>query len=292
MKATVKSGPVLQMDETSVRVMSGIKMKKEEKAVLKPEERKPDIHKGWMWVARGGPPGKKVVWYAYHASRGGAYVKEFLEGYKGYLQTDGWDSYDSALRGNPDIIHVGCFAHARRKFFEAFKASESSKSASEGIKHIRRLYELEDKLRSENHSGEEFARKRKEGASAILEQFKAWLLKRSDGLLPSGLLGAAIQYSLNQWSKMAAYLESPYLTPDNNACENAIRPFVIGRKNWLMSGSPQGAKSSCGIYSLIETAKQNNIVPFYYLMALFEKAPFAASTEDWEKLLPWNIFKD
>jgi transposase len=196
------------------------------------------------------------------------------------------------VKGNPEIIHVGCFAHARRKFFEASKASKNSKSAEEGIKYIRRLYALEDELRSEELSEEEFVKKRKEGAESILEQFKSWLLKRSEELPPSGLLGTAVHYSLKQWNKMAAYLESFYLTPDNNACENAIRPFVIGRKNWLMSGSPQGAKSSCGIYSLIETAKQNGVVPFYYLMALFEKTPFAASAEDWEKLLPWNIFKD
>jgi transposase len=80
------------------------------------------------------------------------------------------------------------------------------------------------------------------------------------------------------------------LTPDNNACENAIRPFVLGRKNWLFCKSPEGAESSCGIYSLIETAKQNDIVPAYYLTALFEKAPLASSPAGWQKLLPWNIF--
>ena len=86
------------------------------------------------------------------------------------------------------------------------------------------------------------------------------------------------------------YLESPYLTPDNNAAENAIRPFVLGRKNWLFNKSPAGAKSSCGMFSLIQTAKQNGLVPWQYLNALFEKAPYATSTEDWQKLLPWNIF--
>jgi transposase len=89
---------------------------------------------------------------------------------------------------------------------------------------------------------------------------------------------------------MVAYLESYHLTPDNNACENAIRPFVLGRKNWLFNKSPQGAESSCGMFSLIETAKQNGLVPLHYLTALFEKAPFASSAEDWEKLLPWYIF--
>jgi transposase len=103
------------------------------------------------------------------------------------------------------------------------------------------------------------------------------------------LLGKAIHYSLAQWDKMTSYLESPYLTPDNNACENAIRPFVLGRKNWLFSQSPEGADSSCGMFTLIETAKQNGLIPFNYLMSLFEKAPLAVSSDDWEKLLPWNI---
>ena len=115
-------------------------------------------------------------------------------------------------------------------------------------------------------------------------------MKRNDEVLPSSQLGKAIHYSLAQWDKMVKYLESPYLTPDNNACENAIRPFVLGRKNWLFCQSPEGAKSSCGIYSLIETAKQNGLIPAHYLTALFEKAPLASTAEDWEKLLPWNIF--
>jgi transposase len=103
-------------------------------------------------------------------------------------------------------------------------------------------------------------------------------------------LGKAIAYSLNQWDKLVRYLESPYLTPDNNACENGIRPFVLGRKNWLFNKSPKGAESSCGMYSLIQTAKENGLVPMEYLNALFEKAPFASAPDDWVKLLPWNIF--
>jgi len=190
----------------------------------------------------------------------------------------------------PSIIHVGCFAHARRKFFEASKLTTKSQSAEEGIKHIRKLYQLEDELRSKNLDDEKFLVERRTRAQPILDQFKSWLFKRKDEVLPSTQLGKAIHYSLAQWDKMTAYLDSPYLTPDNNACENAIRPFVLGRKNWLFCQSPDGAKSSCGIYSLIGTAKQSNVLPFHYLHALFEKAPYASSKEDWLKLLPWNIF--
>jgi transposase len=277
LKETVKEGPVLQMDETTVQVMG--------------EEDRSDTSKSYMWLSRGGPPDKKVLWYEYHPTRAASYAKEFLKGYSGYLQTDGYEGYDSAVKDMPDIIHVGCFAHARRKFFEAAKIAKKPQSAQEGIKHIGKLYALEDELRSRNLPLETFLAERKKGAAPILEKFKAWLLKRKDDVPPSVLLGKAIHYSLAQWDKMAAYLESPYLTPDNNACENGIRPFVLGRKNWIFNKSPDGAESSCGMYTLIETAKLNGLVPFDYLMALFEKAPFAASPEDWEKLLPWNIFK-
>ena len=109
--------------------------------------------------------------------------------------------------------------------------------------------------------------------------------------MPSAPLGRAVAYTLNQWDKLVRYLESPYLTPDNNASENAIRPFVLGRKNWLFNKSPKGAESSCGMYSLIETAKQNGIEPLLYLRTLFEKAPYASSSENWDNLLPWNISK-
>ena len=287
MKEDVKSGPVMQMDETGVRVMSGVKNSPE-----KSEGAKADIHGGWMWLARGGPLEGKVIWFEYHESRAGKHAKEFLEGYSGYLQTDGFGGYDCAVKDRPDIIQVGCFAHARRKFFEASKASNVNKSAEEGIKHIRKLYDIENKYRKEKLAEDKFLQQRKEAALPVLEEFKAWLLERVDEVSPTTLMGKAIQYSLNQWDKMSRYLESPHLTPDNNACENAIRPFVLGRKNWMFCGSPEGAKSSCALYSLIETARQSHISPALYLRILFEKAPYASTPQDWKKLLPWNILKD
>ena len=274
MKNIVKSGPVIRMDETTVQVMG--------------EEGRSDIQKSYMWLARGGPPDKTVVLYEYHPTRNSCHPKEFLKGYSGFLQTDGYEGYDAAVRELssaaqlPGIIHVGCFAHARRKFFEAFNSKEKPLSAQEGIKYIRKLYELEDRLRKENMEESDFLAERKKQAESILTAFKAWLNKRANEVLPSTLLGKAVAYTLKQWYKLVAYLESPYLTPDNNACENAIRPFVLGRKNWLFNKSPAGAESSCGIYSLIETAKQNGIEPLKYLRALFEKTPFANSHEDWE----------
>ena len=255
------------------------------------EEGRIDIQKSYMWLARGGPPDKTVVFYEYHPTRSAYHARDFLEGYKGFLQTDGYEGYDAAVRELPGIIHVGCFAHARRKFFEAGKATKKPQSAEEGIKHIRKLYELEDCLRKEGLSEDDFLAERKKQAEPILSTFRVWLQKRANEVLPSAQLGKAVAYTLKQWDKLVAYLESPYLTPDNNASENAIRPFVLGRKNWLFNKSPAGAESSCGMFSLIETAKQNGLEPLLYLRTLFEKAPHAATAEDWEKLLPWNIFK-
>jgi transposase len=276
MKKMLKTGPVMQMDETTVQVMG--------------EEGRSDTRKSYMWLARGGPPGKPVIVYEYHPTRSAIPAKAFLKDFSGYVQTDGYEGYDAALEGRNDIIHAGCFAHARRKFFEASKTSKKPGSAEEGLNYISRLYLLESSLRARGLGADIFLEERKEGAEPILAAFKTWLEKRAGEVPPGLLLGKAIHYTLNQWDKLVAYPGSPYLTPDNNACENAIRPFVLGRKNWLFNKSPEGAESSCGMYSLIETARQNGLDPLEYLRTLFERCPLAKTSGDWEKLLPWNIF--
>ena len=134
LKETAKSGPAMQMDETEVQVMG--------------EEGRSDFQKSYMWLARGGPPAKRVIWFEYHPTRAAYNAMEFLQGYSGYLQTDGYDGYDCAAKGLPGIIQAGCFAHARRKFFEAAKINKKPQSAEEGMKYIRRLYQLENALRS------------------------------------------------------------------------------------------------------------------------------------------------
>jgi len=295
---TLKSGPVMQMDETVVQVMGEITINKKGE-----EEKRSDTAESRMWLARGGPPGKTVVLYQYRQTRAAEHAKEILEGYSGYLQTDGYIGYDSALKDNNDIIHVGCWAHTRRKIFEAVKVSARAATAKEGIQYIKKLYVIESQLRQkykqdEKDSEEQAAQKRelflserKEQVVPVFNEFKEWLTKLKDEVPPKTLLGEAVGYSLNQWDKLIRYIESPYLTLDTNAAESAIRPFAVGRKNWMFAQSPAGADSSCGMYTLIQTAKQNGYAPFQYLKTLFEKAPYATSTEDWKKLLPWNILK-
>ncbi len=150
------------MDETEVQVIG--------------EENRSDIQKSRMWLARGGPPGKKVIWYEYHPTRVAYNAKAFLEGYSGYLQTDGYDGYDSAVKDMPGIVHVGCMAHVRRHFFEAEKIGGQGKTAGEALEYIRKLYRIERELREEKNnckqSDEEFLIKRKKQAEPVLNDFK------------------------------------------------------------------------------------------------------------------------
>ena len=274
-KEHIRSGPVINMDETPVQVLN--------------EPDRKNMQKSYMWLMRGGPSEKPALLYSYRETRGSKHITELLEGFEGYLQTDGYEAYETALKSNDKVIHVGCMAHARRKFDEAAKVSKKPGSAQEALKFIRRLYQIEAELRVQNLDADEFLKMRKEKAQSTLNDFKAWLEKRAMQVPPSLLLGKAISYTLNEWSELIRYLDSPYLTPDNNASENAIRPFVLGRKNWLFSGSPSGAESSCAMYSLIETAKQNGRNPNDYLLSVFEKAPLVKSSEEWKNLLPWNM---
>jgi transposase len=122
-----------------------------------------------------------------------------------------------------------------------------------------------------------------------LGKFRKYLDKRIGEVPSETLLGKAVSYTVNQWDKLTAYLECAELTPDNNISENAIRPFVVGRKNWLFYKSPVGAETACILYSVIETAKLNGLTPIKYLKRLFERIPYAVSPDDWTALLPWNI---
>ena len=275
-KSHLLSGNVVNMDETTVQVLG--------------EEGKANTSKSYMWLARGGSPGKPVVHYEYHHSRGSDYVKDFLSGFKGYLQTDGYVGYETALKDRTDIIRVGCMAHVRRKFFEAAKSSKKAGSAQEAVSKIQKFYRIERELRAEEElSPEGFLEKRKVLIGPVADDFKSWLEQKALTQRPTSNLGKAISYALSQWPNVIRYLDHPDLTPDNNDAENAIRPFVLGRKNWLFSGSPEGARSSCFMFSRIETARQNGLNPYGYLNFVFSNAPEIHKSGSWDELLPWNI---
>ena len=133
---------------------------------------------------------------------------------------------------------------------------------------------------------QEFAAARRRLVEPILVDFRAWLERRASQVPPETLLGKAVGYALTQWPKLIRYLEHPAMTPDTNACENAIRPFVVGRKNWLFSGSPRGAAASATLFSIIETAKANGHEPYWYLRKLFEELPAARTEAELLSLAP------
>lgn len=273
----IRSGPLINIDETTVQVID--------------EPGRAASTKSYMWVCRGGAPDSPVLMYHYAPSRSGDVARALLEGYSGVVQSDGYSGYDF-LDHIPEISHGGCLAHARRKFTDAQKAR--GKNAKPGsidvaLSYIRKIYAVESEAKRKGISGAKLLRLREEKAKPIFDDFFKWLSKKSLQVVPKSLLGKAVNYTLNQWSRLVVYLEHPMMTPDNNLAENAIRPFVIGRKNWLFAGTPDGAKASADIYSLIETAKANNLEPYRYLRFLFEKLPFAECGNDLRVLLPMNL---
>ncbi len=277
----IRSGPLINIDETTVQVLQ--------------EPGRPATSKSYMWVFRGGPEDKPSLMYQYHPTRAGDVAVRFLGGFKGYVQTDGYSGYDF-LDGHPDYIHVGCWAHARRKFMDVIKAAPKPKngnsesgSADVALHYIRKLYAIEKLAQKEELSPEDLCSEREQRAKPVLDDFKQWLDHKSGQTPPKGLLGKAVSYALRQWPRLIRYIEDSCITPDNNLAENAIRPFVVGRKNWLFSGNPRGAKASAALYSLIETAKANGLEPYSYLRFLFENLPSADSTSEYKALLPQYV---
>jgi len=267
---------IVQMDETRIQV-------------LKERTRAPSSH-SYIWVQRGGPPHQPIVLFSYDPSRGQAVAKELLAGFSGFLQTDGLEVYAAVAAANADIRLIGCFAHARRKFDEALKAQGKkarSGKAQMGLAFIQRLYAVEKSLK--DLTPEERAQARVRLASPILDDLQTWLEKSLAEVPPSTLTGKALAYLHGQWSKLVGYLDDGRLAIDNNACERAIRPFVIGRRNWLFSDTPNGAHASANLYSIIETAKANGHEPYRYLRFLFTELPKASSPEQIATLLPFNV---
>jgi len=270
----IRSGPLVNADETPVQVLK--------------EPGKADSTKSYMWIFRGGDPDHPSLVFKYHPSRSGRVPQEYLSGFTGYLQCDGYNGYD-ALGRQPGVTLVGCWAHARRKFDKVIKARGNPKkrgSAEEAMAYIRRLYGIEKQAREQELHPAQIRDLRQREAKPVLDEFKIWLDAKLPLTPPKGLLGKAIRYTLNNWKRLVRYLEDGRLRPDNNLAENAIRPFVVGRKNWLFAGSPKGAEASALFYSLIETAKANGLKPYQYLRYLFERLPMAETQEDYKKLLP------
>ena len=276
MDRAIREGPIVNIDETTVQVLK--------------EPGRADSLKSYMWIFRGGDPERPVLRYQYHPTRAGSVPLTYLAGFRGFVQTDGYNGYD-ALGRKPGIVMVGCWAHARRKFHDVLQAAgtqlaKKQLAAEQALEFIGRLYRIEKEARLKELSVPEHHEFRQQQASPVLDEFKSWLEEKSPLTPPGGLLGKAIGYALNQWPRLITYLQDSRLRPDNNLVENAIRPFVVGRKNWLFSGHPRGAEASAFLYSLIETAKANGLKPYAYLRHLFDQLPLAKTEEDYRNLLP------
>jgi hypothetical protein len=267
---------VVQMDETTVQVLK--------------EKGKTAASKSYMWVQRGGPPDKSVILFDYDPSRSGKVPQVLLADYKGWLQTDGYDGY-LAIGSSVDVEHIGCWAHARRKFVEAATAAGKKKKskATQAVSLIGKLYAIEKRIRGSD-ANHRFAVRQKE-VPPIFAKIQEWMSDLAPRVLPSSATGRALAYLHGQWSRLTRYIEDGRLEIDNNLAENAIRPFVVGRKNWLFSNSVAGAKASANLYGLIETAKANGLEPYAYLRHVFETIPAAQTVDDFDALLPWNSKK-
>ena len=269
---------ILQMDETTVQVLK--------------ESGRRAQSKSYLWLQRGGPPEHPVVLYHYDPGRGAGVATRLLDGFKGYLQTDGYDGYNAVVASN-HLIHVGCMAHARRRFHDAVKAQGRNKTrgkAHRGLALIQKLYRIEKQAR--NLTPEKRQAYRDRHARPILDEMRSWLDQAVGQLPPMSATGKALHYLHNEWPRLIRYLDDGRLEIDNNAAENAIRPFVIGRKNWLFSDSVRGVKASANLYSLIETAKANGLEPYAYLRYLFTELPKAETVDAIETLLPGNLDTD
>ena len=280
MREVQNSGSYLQADETRLQVLK--------------EDGKTAQSDKWMWVTRGGPPEKLSVLFEYDPSRAGSVAVRLLDDFKGVLQADGYSGYSAVCKAN-SITRIGCWDHARRKFVEAEKSADSKAKAKKGtvskadvaLGYIRKLYRLETNIADK--TDEERLKARQEISVPILNEFKLWLEKNAAKIMKGGALRKAIDYTLNQWQYLVGYCERGDLKISNALAENAIRPFAIGRKNWLFADTRKGAEASAACYSLIETAKANNLDPQAYIKYILDHIATADTLEKLEALLPWNV---
>jgi transposase len=254
----------------------------------------------YLWALRGGARGHPLLVYTYDPSRSAEVPKQLLKGFQGYLQTDGYEGY-TALGQEPGVVHVGCWAHTRRKFDEALRGQGKSRKkgtkrtpkeskARRGFAQIQKLYGLERDLVELTPEARTAARQ--ERMAPLLEKLRTWLDASLGSVPPQSLTGKAMGYLDRQWPKLVRVLDDGCIPLDTNLVENAIRPFVVGRKAWLFADTVGGARASANLYSLIETAKANGIEPWAYLRHLFEKLPAATESSEIGALLPHRVDRD
>lgn len=265
----------LHADESPMRVLT--------------KDGKPTDSKAYMWLYATGRYGRKMALYEYQPSRSGKHAKRFLEGYSGLLQSDDYSGYNSV----ENVIRVGCFAHARRYYTDALKVipkgvSIESTYAHQALEFFKELFTLES--RWTEISAEKRYENRLKESKPVLEAYLSWLQEAEPKVVKKSKLGQAIAYSLSNWELLTNFMKDGQCELSNNRAERAIKPFVIGRKNFLFAKSPHGAKASAIAYSIAESAKLNGLNTFYYMKYLFEQLPNTRldRPEALDHLLPWS----
>ena len=255
---------------------------------VKENKGKPTLN-NYMWVYTGlskGDTSHPIVLYDFTGGRGAEYPSSFLETFEGYLQTDAYSGYLPFIKNNQNVISLGCWAHVRRKFFDALLANPRS-IAQEILDKIGQLYDIEHEAKKNSLSLIEIVALRKEKAVPLLDEIYTWLVHHQPLTTPKSLLGKAISYALSQWSALTPYVTDGRLEIDNNRSERCIKTIVIGRKNYLFMGSEKGGQAAAILYSLIETCKQNGVNPLAYLTDVLNKIP-TYPNKNIRDLLPYN----
>jgi len=275
------AGGLAQCDETPFQVLK--------------EPGKAATSLSYLWAQRSLARDAPVVLFDYDPSRSGRVPERLFEGFEGVLQSDGYEGY-TAVGQRPGIVHVGCWAHARRKFDEALKGlhgagrkatSRKESVALQGLGWIQKLYAIE--RTAKDRAPEERHHIRQERSRPVLAALRRWLDDALPRVAPQTLTGKALTYLDHQWPKLVRIFDDGRIPLDTNLVENAIRPFVVGRKNWLFADTARGAHASANLYSVIETAKANGLEPYAYLRLVFTELPRAQSLADFEALLPRQL---
>jgi transposase len=246
--------------------------------------------KSWMWLFSGGRPEEFCLLYRYDVSRGHEVPLAFFEDFKGYLHCDGFGAYETLASRNNAIRLSGCLYHARRKFIEADKLSQKKSGiAYNALLLIQKLAKREELLKG--LPSETVHERRLEQEKPLLDELHALLIDSQPKVPPKSTLGQAISYTLNQWPKLLVYLEDGRLENNNNRSERAIKPFAIGRKNWMFCQSVEGAVAAARLYSFVETCKWHGVAFYYWLAYVLGHIQQCQTVEELEALLPYKIDK-
>ena len=241
----------------------------------------------YMWLFRSGEDGlPPIILYKYSETRAGENAVDFLHGFKGYLMCDGYSGYNKV----PDAKRTACWAHIRRYLTDAIpkgKALDYTQPSVQGVMYIKQLFHLEDVIKAKHTSFDAIKKARLEKEKPVVEGFLSWLDQQAP--VRGSRMDKAVTYIRNRRSYLMTYLEDGRCSFSNNLSENAIRPFTVGRKNWLFCDTPNGAQASAIVYSMVEMAKANGVNVYHYLTYLLEKRPSdRMSDEELELLAPWN----